>query len=196
MQPTIRRAALRALCAAGLALLAAACATTGSSVAPGYAVYMAQAEAALEAGQPEEALHAYWRAASSEPGRKEPWQQMTQLHSQAGRSVQALAAAEEVLQRDPADADANHLFITNALQATARALNRVGAEDESLQTTFLPEARTLVAQVIALFGDTTVPEEVRTKLGKQAVDRYKASQPQREVPKKPPSDPLDVLGGH
>lgn len=196
MQPTIRRAALRALCAAGLALSVAACATTGSSVAPDYATYMAEAEAALEAGQAEEALHAYWRAASSEPGRKEPWQQITQLHSEAGRSVQALAAAEEVLHRDPADAEAGHLFITNALQATGRALNRVGAGDDSLHATFLPEARALVAQMIAVFGDDTVPEEVRTKLGKQAVDRYKASHPQREVPKKPPSDPLDVLGGH
>lgn len=111
---------------AALVLIAtlAACATTPQPEPPGYADLLALGQAA-EAGQPAAALDAYTRAAQVDPSRKEPWLRIAMLHRDAGRPVQALAAAEETLQRDPSDVVANEVFIGSGLQIARQTMQRL-----------------------------------------------------------------------
>ena len=164
---------------------------------PGYDDLVALAQASAEAGHTRAALDAYKRAAAADPARKQPWQQIALLHLEAGRPVQALAAAEATLQRDPADAIANKVFIASGLQVARDALQRLRAAGDAPTDDDRARARDLVAVMGQVFGaESLVPEDVKVRYAKRAAEQCKAAQAdllKAERSKQP--DPLDMLGG-
>ena len=196
----INERAVRWVLAAGLGAGLAGCATIGLPDGPGYDDHMARAQAAEEAGSARGAVAAYREAIEADPARKEPWREIARIESGQQRPVEALAAAQEVLRRDPADTDASMLYLDVVLQLTADAVARMRALAPEQRDGYLGRAQGLVAEAIALFGDTVVPATDRARYGSEAVERYRRNLPtapadiRLEQQEKAP-DPLDVLGG-
>lgn len=200
MQWVSRHRPLRGLLVFG-ALALAACATT-SAPPPGYDVLFATARDLADAGRIDAAMETYRRAAAADGSRKEPWQQMAALNFAAGRPVPALVAAEETLQRDPADVSANRVFIASGMQVAQQAMQRLLAAGTKPDDADLLRARELVKQMGQVFGeDRLVSDQAKARYARRAVQHYRAAQARQsrtrapEEKSKPRRDPFEVLGG-
>lgn len=185
---------------AAMCLALGACATVAPPAGTaGYPQYMAQAEAAQAAGATGAALAAYAGAIEADPTRTDPWLATARLQRAADRPVEALAAVQEVLRRDPTDEVANGLYLDIALELAADGMARLRAVPPELHGAYVERWHGLVGEAVELFGDEVVPVETRARYGREAVERYRRNLPVRpdgkpeEVGKVP--DPLDVLGG-
>lgn len=188
---------------AGLAaslLALAGCATLPEPVAPDSGDAMAIANGHLAAGQNREAVAALERAAAMEPASKEPWLGLARLRASQGRPIDALAAAEQVLRRDPTDQTAFEITVDSGLQVALQTMKRLRAAGAAQAP---EEGRAeLAAAIAAVMGEVFGPEllisdETRARLAQKAVEDYRASRAERlpEAQKKPKGDPLDLLGG-
>ncbi|MDQ3287519.1 MAG: hypothetical protein M3Q42_04530 [Pseudomonadota bacterium] len=155
-----------------------------------------------QSGNEEVALELYRHAAMTEPAHKEPWQHIARLNLEAGRPIHALAAAEEVLQRDPSDALANEVYVASAMQVASNAAQRLVASGARPKAEDLARAQQLVTTMGLVFGeDALISDEAKDRYARRAVQRYlegrapgKAARPPDAKPERP-RDPLDVLGG-
>lgn len=200
MSGVSRHRQLRGLLVVG-ALALAACATT-SAPPPGYAALFATARDLADAGRVDAALQTYRRAAAADGSRKEPWQQMAVLNLAAGRPVPALVAADETLQRDPADVAANRVFIASGMQVAQQAMQRLLAAGAKPDDDELLRAQQLVNRMGQVFGeDRLVSDRAKARYARRAVQQYRAAQarlprtPAPEQQSKPRRDPFEVLGG-
>lgn len=185
-----------------LSLLLAACGSTPNTPeepAPDFAALIVLAEAANGAGQHDAALAAYERASLADPARKEPWQRIARLHHERGHLAFALAAAEQTLQRDPADEVANAVYIDAGLRVATdalRRLRRAGAPDPVSQV----QARDIAALLVEIHGaDSVVPASLQKVYVRRGEQRCRATVARAATPEKPAirapkRDPLDMLG--
>ena len=201
MQLLARPTLSRGLVLAG-ALALGSCATVSEPAPPGYDSLFATAGSLAEADRTQEALDTYHRAAAAAPSRKEPWQRIAAIHLAAGRPVRALVAAEETLQRDPADAVANEVFIVSGMQVAEQAMQRLLAAGAKHNDADIARARELVARMGQVFGDDAViPDEAKTRYARRAIQQYRAAQAKQLKSRtsgedsKPRPDPFEVLGG-
>lgn len=176
------------------------CATTPVPAPPDYEALFATAGSFAEAGRTQAALDTYHRAAAAAPSRKEPWQRIAAIQLAAGRPVRALVAAEETLQRDPADAVANEVFIVSGMQVAQQAMQRLLAAGAKHDDADLARARELVARMGQVFGDDAlIPDEAKARYARRAVQQYRAAQAKQlkspEEKSKPRPDPFEILGG-
>ena len=182
-----------------LAVLLGACATLQAPAAPDYNASMLLARSHADAGQLDAAVAMWRQAAALDPTRKEPWLEIAGLRYRQGRAVDALAAAEQVLRRDPADAQAHELTIASGLLVAQRTLERLRASGTAVDEAHQATARDIAALMADVFGpESLVPDEYREKLAREAVARYRAARVER-LPEarqdEPKGDPLDLLGG-
>ena len=184
------------------AVAVGSCATVPEPAPPDYDVLFAAAGSLADAGRAQAALDTYHRAAVAAPSRKEPWQRIATINLAAGRPVRALVAAEETLQRDPADAVANEVFIASGMQIAEQAMQRLLAAGAKHDAADLARAQDLVARMGQVFGDDAViPDEAKTRYARRAIEQYRAAQAKQlksrasEENSKPPPDPFEVLGG-
>jgi len=190
----------RLLGAAGLLLALGACASLAGRPAPlDYAAMMAVAQAHAEAGQAEAAVTALTQAAELEPAHKEPWLRIAELRAAQGRHVDALAAAEQVLRRDPADGAAYEITIASGLRVAQRTLERLRGSAQPPDDARRAQAQMIAALMTEVFGpELLVSEEFKTQLARDAINRYRAARikrlPDARKPE-PKGDPLDLLGG-
>ena len=186
--------------AAGLLLALGACASlAGRPAPPDYAGSMAVAQTYAEAGQMDAAVATLEQAATLEPARKEPWLLIAQLRAGQGRHVDALAAAEQVLRRDPADRSAYDITIASGLQVAQRTLERLRGAAQPPDDARRGQAQLIAALMAQVFGpELLVSEEFKTQLARDAINRYRAARvkrlPDARKPE-PKGDPLDLLGG-
>ncbi|MGQ4583415.1 tetratricopeptide repeat protein [Lysobacter sp. F60174L2] len=186
--------------AAGLLLALGACASlSGKPAPPDYAGSMAIAQTHADTGQVEAAVAALSQAAALEPAHKEPWLRIAQLRAAQNRHVDALAAAEQVLRRDPADSAAYAITIDSGLQVAQRTLERLRGSAQPPDDARRAQAQLIAALMAEVFGpELLVSEEFRTQLARDAIDRYRAARnkrlPDARKPE-PKGDPLDLLGG-
>lgn len=182
-----------------LLLLLVACASTPEERAPGYTELITMAEVARDAGQHDATLAAYERAAFADPARKEPWQRIARLHHERGHLALALAAAEQTLQRDPADAAANAIYIDAGLRVAADALRRMrlaGSPDAASKA----QAVDIAAQLVDIYGaDSVVPASLQRLYARRGEQRCRATAARAVTPAKPSipaprHDPLEMLG--
>lgn len=184
-----------------LSLLLVACASTPEAPAPGYAELIVLAEDADGAGQHDAALAAYERASLADPARKEPWQRIAQMHHERGHLAFALAAAEQTLQRDPADEVANAIYVDAGLRVAADALRRrrlAGTPDPTSQA----QARDIAALLVDIYGaDSVVPASLQKLYARRGEQRCRATSararavtPEKPAIPKPRRDPLEMLG--
>lgn len=184
-----------------LALLVAACVSTTGHVAPtpDFAALMSMAEASAAAGATAAAVESYELAAQAAPDRKEPWQRLALLHARAGRPVSALAAAEKTLQRDPADALANRVYIDSGVLVYRKSLQRLRGSGVTADSDAHRQAVETVDLMGQVFGDeAVVPDSVRARLARRAEQQCRALRARAPTLVEPPPrrpDPLDVLGG-
>lgn len=183
-------------------LLLAACATPAPLRPPaGYEELLVMAHEFAESGHAEAALEMYTRAATADPARKEPWQRIARMNLAAGRPARALVAAEEALQRDPADGIANDVYIASGMQIAQQAMQRLLAAGVKSDDAALVRAQQLVATMGLVFGeDALIRDEVKTRYARRAVQQYRAAQARQSQGRLPEEksrrpDPLDVLGG-
>lgn len=181
-------------------LALAGCATLPEPVAPDPGDAMAIANGHLAAGQTREAVAALEQAAAMEPASKEPWLELARLRASQGRPIDALAAAEQVLRRDPTDQAAFEITVDSGLQVALQTMKRLRAAGAAQAP---EEGRAeLAVAIAAVMGEVFGPEllisdETRSRLAQKAVEDYRASRAERlpEAQEKPKGDPLDLLGG-
>ena len=184
------------------ALVLGSCATVPVPAPPDYDALFATAGSLADEGRDAAALETYHRAAAAAPSRKEPWQRIAKINLAAGRPVRALVAAEETLQRDPADAVANEVFIVSGMQIAEQAMQRLLAAGAKHDAADLARAQELVARMGQVFGDDAViPDEAKTRYARRAIQQYRAAQAKQlksrtpEEDSRPRPDPFEVLGG-
>lgn len=172
----------------------AACASLGAPrPAPDYATSLDEADAALTLGRTDLAVSALERAAQADPTRKDPWLRLAALHAQAERPGAAAQAAEEVLRRDPADADARALLLNSSLRLATATLSR--ARREKWAAAPRADLDRLVHAVRATVGtDALVPEAVREELATLRARAEKAPKCMPPKDAKPAGDPFRALG--
>jgi hypothetical protein len=112
---------LAACCA--LAMLPG-CATLGgaSKEIPPLEQLMGTGGSAQQKGDKPNALSLFQEAAKQYPASKEPWLRMAQMHFDGNAYGSAIVAAEEVLQRDPADLTAKNILAIAGARVAARGV--------------------------------------------------------------------------
>lgn len=197
--PARFRGAIKSCVTLALAVSLSACATLQAPAAPDYDASMVLARSHADAGQVDAAIAVLQQAAALDPTRKEPWLGIAGLRYRQGRAVDALSAAEQVLRRDPADAQAHELTIAAGLLVAQRTLERLRASGAAVDEAHQAAAREIAALMADVFGpEALVSDEYRQQLAREAVARYRAARLER-LPEarqeEPKGDPLDLLGG-
>jgi predicted Zn-dependent protease len=109
------------------AVLLSACTSTGPTVAGtkpagNVTAAMAEADAAVMAGQNDKAYAILSKASASFPTEKTPWVRMAQMRFDSANYGEAIVNALEALKRDPDDTLANSIVAVSGLRVTSRAL--------------------------------------------------------------------------
>ncbi len=143
----------RVLVVATLVPILAACSTMPAKTG-GYAMVLENAEAAVKAGRVESALVSFDEAAQADPTSKQPWLRIAQLQFEAGNYGRAIVAAEEVLQRDPADQVADSVLTVSGLRIASQSLERLQGSGALASQTARIEAERLAATMRATMGET------------------------------------------
>ncbi len=117
----------RLIPAVACAALLAACGTTGGGAgaaakAASVATAMAEADAAVAAGQADKAYTVLKGAAQAFPTDKTPWVRMAQMRFDANDYGMAIVNAQEALERDPDDTLAHSIAAVSGLRVTSEAL--------------------------------------------------------------------------
>lgn len=150
----------------------------GKKKQPDYAALMSAAEAEVRAGRIEPALARFNDAAKADPTRKDSWVRTAQLQFDAGNYGRAIVAAEEVLQRDPADLVADSVLTVGGLRVAAQSLQRL-RNNGALATSDSAhkEAEQLAATMRATLGDDILlSDEHKRAQAAAASGRRKAAQ--------------------
>ena len=84
----------------------------------------------LQQGNQKDALKLLDDLAARNPERKEPWARKARVQFDAGNYAQAITAAEEVLQRDPADRTAKSIRAVAGLRVATQSLNELRSDVE------------------------------------------------------------------
>jgi tetratricopeptide (TPR) repeat protein len=146
-------------CVAGVLLLSA-CATDGASIraerpqATSLDRALADADAALTAGQADRAQSLLKAAAVDYPADKTPWLHLAQIKFDRASYGEAILHAQEALQRDPNDKLGNSIVAVSGLRLSTKAL-----ADLSQQNNLSGSLRS-EAQELAKLLRTTLVEEV------------------------------------
>lgn len=166
---------LMPLAAAPLTCIAllSACASTApaASQAPKaastMASAMAEADAAVLAGQNDKAYAILKHAGSTFPTDKTPWVRMAQMHFDSTNYGEAIVDALEALERDPDDTLANSIVAVSGLRVTSKAL-----ADLSQKNNLTGNVRT-EAQDLARLLRTSLNEDVLVPNSRPAPARVK-----------------------
>ena len=185
--------------AAGLLLALGACATLSAPPAPDFDALMSRAATHADAGRADAAVGTLEQAAALESSSKVPWLRIAQLRAAQGRHIDALAAAEQVLRRDPTDAVAHQVTVDSGLAVAVRTLQRLRAAGQAIDDNRQAQGQALATLMFEVFGPgLVVPEAVKARIAEDAIDLYRASRvkrlPDAQKPQ-PKGDPLDLLGG-
>jgi Flp pilus assembly protein TadD len=138
------------------AVFVAGCTTTPPVAAPAVqplAEYMQQAGQAVTEGNKERARELYRTAAKTYPTHKEPWLKLAEDYFEAGNYGQAILAAQEVLQRDPADSLASSVLAVSGLRVSASALATLRQQQQTLNGGTRTEAESLAVVLRDALGE-------------------------------------------
>ncbi|MPQ58184.1 hypothetical protein F8197_16170 [Duganella sp. FT27W] len=158
---------------AGLVLLSG-CATDGENIrteppkAATLKTVLADANAALKAGQGDKAQALLKEAATSYPADKAPWLQLAQIKFDRASYGEAITNAQEALRRDPVDTLANSIVAVSGLRVSTKALADLSAQN-NLNGSLRTEARELAKLLRTTLGEEVLvptvapPPPVRAK---------------------------------
>lgn len=136
--------------------------------APTIASAMAEADAAMMAGQNDKAYTVLKKATAAFPTDKTPWVRMAQMRFDSTDYGEAIVDALEALERDPDDTLANSIVAVSGLRVTSKAL-----ADLSQKNNLTGNVRTEAQELAKL---------LRSSLGEEAlVPGVRATTPRRET---------------
>lgn len=144
-------------CASALAVgLLVGCSTIAPTPAPAeepLPQIMQDAGKAAAEGNKERARELYRTAAKTHPTSKEPWLKLAEDYFNAGNYGQAILSAQEVLQRDPADAMGSGVLAVSGLRVSASALATLRQQKGSLTDGTRTEAERLAQALRDVLGE-------------------------------------------
>ncbi len=172
-----------------------------SLMPPTYAELMASAEDAQRKGGVVEAMGFYEKATKADPSKKQPWARIAQAQFDARNYGSAIAAAQEVLQRDTADVTAKSIMAVSGLRVSANALEQLRLAN-ALGGSTRDEAQALARIMRDALGESILPPPVSTPTP-AAGDRPVVRPPvRRATPEPAPApatepkrNPFDALKG-
>lgn len=139
----------------------AGCAQTPPAASPAPAIeplqqYMQRAGEASAQGGKDRARELYATAARTYPTSKEPWQKLAQDHFESKNYGQAILAAQEVLQRDPANNVATSILAVSGLRVAAAGLTGMRLQQSRLNSDTRTEAEDIVRKLRDLLGEAVL----------------------------------------
>ncbi len=203
---------LRGLVAAWVVVLTSACATAPKPLSDiEFAKFMESSEVKVDAlmgeNKRDEAAGVLKQLAKTNPARKAPWAKLAKIHFEAGNYGEAIVAADEVLQRDPADRVAKSVRAVSGLRVATQSLTDLRT-DEDLKGSARADAVNLAKVLRETLGEDVLVPPVEDKVEevekqKVQVRRYrkrrtrdadkKAVVTQRPTTPKVNGDPFSVL---
>ena len=144
-----------------VAVLMTACAQSPHTAAPAAQVqplqqYMQEAAQAGADGSKERSRELYRTAAKNYPTSKEPWLKLAEGHFESANYGQAILAAQEVLQRDPADSTATSVLAVSGLRVSAQALATLRQQKSALTGGTRSEAEGLARSLREALGESVL----------------------------------------
>jgi len=114
-------------------------------------------DALMSENKREEAVGLLTRIAGENPAHKEPWVRLAKLHFDAAAYGRAIVAADEVLQRDPADQTAKSVRAVSGLRVATESLAEL-RKDAELKGSAQADAQSLARSLRETLGeDVLVP---------------------------------------
>lgn len=179
------------------AVLLSACTSTGPTVAGtkpagNVTAAMAEADAAVMAGQNDKAYAVLQKASASFPTEKTPWVRMAQMRFDSANYGEAIVNALEALERDPDDTLANSIVAVSGLRVTSRAL-----ADLSQKNNLTGNVRTEAQELAKLLRANLNENELLPGASRTASSRPKDTQVKKAIaapaPRPASSDPFGAL---
>lgn len=187
----------RLIPAVACAALLAACGTTGGGAGAAakvasVATAMAEADAAIAAGQADKAYTLLKGAAQAFPTDKTPWVRMAQMRFDAKNYGEAIVNAQEALERDPEDTLAHSIAAVSGLRVTSEALTDL-SRMKKINSDVKSEAQDLAKLLRASLGEEElVPGGTKRKDTTRRTTR--ASAPPGQTPAKNTASSNDPFG--
>lgn len=154
---------------------------------------LADADRAAAAGQHEKYHAALKAAAASYPAEKAPWLQLAQMRFDRGHYGEAIAQAQEVLQRDPADKQAHSIIAVSGLRLSTRSLAEL-SQQSNLGGSVRSEAQELARMLRNTLGeDVLVPVAGAARQPKRAAPPIKLPAPRSAPTPATAADPFGAL---
>lgn len=135
---------------------------------------LADADAALAAGQSEKAFALLERAGTSYPADKAPWLRMAQLRFDGSNYGEAIVNALEALERDPDDLLANSIVAVSGLRVASKALADLTLKN-NLSGTVRTEAQDLAKLLRASLGEEVLVPPAGKSSSRAAAKRAAAA---------------------
>lgn len=130
---------------------------------PTYDQLMQQADARFNAQDVDGAKGLYVKAAAADPTHKEPWYRLAQIDFDQQSYGKAIVDAQEVLQRDPTDLNAESILTIAGLRVAVDALGRLHDESDQQGPAHM-EAVKLASKMRETLGqDVLVPPATKPK---------------------------------
>lgn len=157
-----------------------------------YDQLMQQADARYNAQDVDGAKALYSKAAAADPTRENPWYRLAQINFDQQNYGRAIVDAQEVLQRNPSDTNAESILTIAGLRVAVEALGRLHDESNQQGPAHV-EAEKLAAKMRETLGqDVLVPPEakhVEHKPVRRRVTHRAAPAPQPAAAPAPASTP-------
>jgi predicted Zn-dependent protease len=129
---------------------------------PTLAAAMADADAAVMAGQGDKAYAILKNASSSFPTEKSPWQRMAQMRFDSSNYGEAIVNALEALERDPDDTLCNSIVAVAGLRVSSKALADL-TQKNNLSGTVRSEAQDLAKLLRNALGEESLIPSATTR---------------------------------
>jgi len=126
---------------------------------PSYAELMSSAEDAHRKGGVVEAMGFYEKATKADPSKKQPWARIAQAQFDARNYGSAIAASQEVLQRDTTDITAKSIMAVSGLRVSANAIEQLRLAN-ALGGSTRDEAQALARIMRDALGESILPPPV------------------------------------
>ncbi|XLZ70516.1 hypothetical protein ABT364_00715 [Massilia sp. SR12] len=153
---------------------------------------LADADRAAVAGQHDKVLAVLKAAAANYPAEKAPWLQMAQMRFDRGSYSDAIAQAQEVLQRDPADKQAHSIIAVSGLRLSTRSLAELS--QQSNLGSVRSEAQEMARMLRQTLGEEVlVPVAGATKIPRKNAPAIKLPLPRTTPNPSTAADPFGAL---
>ncbi|WP_246266068.1 tetratricopeptide repeat protein [Aromatoleum diolicum] len=190
------RRSLVAGCGALLLTLMSGCASVPQKMSQeDYSQYLqtttVQVDQLLSESKRDEAVGLLEKAADLNPASKDPWVRLAKIHFDGGKYGEAIVAAGEVLQRDPADRVAKSVRAVSGLRVATEALSDL-RNDAEMTGSARGDAVVLAKVLRESLGESVLippptPQELEARRLEEEREMNRKQKPRKRVRKSAPA---------